>query len=123
MTKYEVLLCIYYYLDKQYFYDKNKSDEYIYYISNINPNIWIGEGTVDPAYYADYLEICSSFFSDLICSLQEGFDYAKRYLQEYNEYEHIKFSSNIDEVVTVFNKCTLVDWEEIFDWVRNQGQK
>ena len=123
MTKYEVLLCIYYYLDKQYFYDKNKCDEYIYYISNINPNIWIGEGTADPAYYADYLEICSSFFSDSICSLQEGFDYAKRYLQEYNEYEHIKFSSNIDEVVTVFNKCTLADWEEIFDWVRKQGQK
>ncbi|MCM1184676.1 MAG: hypothetical protein NC337_15000, partial [Roseburia sp.] len=104
MTKYEILLCIYYYLDKQYFCDKNKSDEYIYYISNINPTLRAGEGTADPAYYMKYLEICNSLFVDSECSLREGFDYAKKYLQKYNEYEHLKFSSNIDEVVTVFSQ-------------------
>lgn len=30
MTKFEVLLCTYYYLEKEYFSDKNKSNEYIY---------------------------------------------------------------------------------------------
>ena len=61
MTKYEVLLCIYHYLDKEYFFDKDKSLEYVYYISNMNPEIWEEEGTADPAYYADYLDICSAF--------------------------------------------------------------
>lgn len=117
MTKYEVLLCIFYYLDKEYFADKNKSEEYIYYISNINPDIWADDGTADPAYYEDYLKICNSFFNDSECSLEEGLKYAKKYLNEYNVYEHTKFSSNIDEVVTIFSKCTLSEWEKIYDWV------
>lgn len=118
MTKYEVLLCIYYYLDREYFADKNKSDEYIYYISNINPNIWSDDGTADPAYYADYMKICSSFFTAEECSIQDGLSYARKYLDEYNIYEHNQFSSNIDEVVTVFSKCTLSEWEEIYEWVK-----
>lgn len=60
--------------------DKNKSEEYIYYISNVNPNIWGDEGTADPAYYADYLEICSAFFPEAECIVQDGLDYARKYL-------------------------------------------
>lgn len=124
MTKFEVLLCTYYYLEKEYFSDKNKSNEYIYYVSSVNPDIWKqDEGTADPAYYVEYLEICDSFFSDSVCSLQEGFYYAKKYLEKYNEYEHAQYSSNIDEVVTVFSKCTLSYWEEIYDWVKNKRHK
>lgn len=96
------------------------SIEYIYYISNINPDIWADEGTADPAYYADYLEICSSFFVNNECSIQEGLEYAKRYLDEHNLYEHKQFNSNIDEVVAVFNKCTLSDWKKIYEWIRTQ---
>ncbi|RKI38181.1 hypothetical protein D7V86_09490 [bacterium D16-51] len=120
MTKYEVLLCLYYYLDKEYFSDKNKSDEYINYISSINPDIWSDAETADMAYYQDYLKICSSFFSGSECSVQDGLKYARRYLDAYNTYEHNQFSSNIDEVVTVFGKCTLSDWEKIYHWVKNR---
>ena len=123
MTKYEVLLCIYYYLDKQYFADKNKSEEYIYYISNVNPDIWVGEGTADPAYYADYIKICSKFFPGSECSVQEGLIYARKYLEEYNILEHVQFSYNIDEVVEVFSKCTLSEWNDIFEWVKKERNK
>lgn len=120
MSKFEVLLCIYYFLDEEYFKDKHKSDEYIYYISNVNPDIWAGEGTADPAYYTDYLRICNSFFAGEECSIQEGFTYAQKYLEEYNHYEHTKFSSNIDEVVEVFSKCSLSDWERIYVSVKTE---
>lgn len=123
MTKYEVLLCIYHYLDKQYFADKNKSEEYIYYISNINPDIWTDGGTADPAYYADYLEICSTFFPEAECSVGDGLHYAQKYLEEYNSLEYIQFSYNIDEVVDVFSKCTLSEWEEIYEWVKKKYRK
>lgn len=119
MTKYEVLLCIYYYLDKEYFADKNKSEEYIYYISNVNPDIWADDGTADPAYYAIYLEICKAFFPEEECSVEDGFRYAKRYLDEYNVYEHEKFSSNIDEVVEVFGRCTLSEWKQVYEFVKH----
>lgn len=119
MTKYEVLLCIYYYLDREYFADKNKSEEYIYFISNINPDIWLGEGTADPAYYTIYLEICNAFFTDEECTIQDGLFYAYKYLEAYNVYEHTHFSYNIDEVVSVFSKCTLHEWEEIYEQVKH----
>lgn len=120
MTKYEVLLCIYYYLDNQYFADKNKSEEYIYYLGNINPDIWLDEGTADLAYYSTYLEICNSFFMEEECSIQDGLNYAKKYLEEYNVLEHNRFSYNIDEVVDVFNKCSLSDWEKIYKQVKKE---
>lgn len=115
MTKYEVLICIYYYLDREYIADKNKSEEYIYYISNINPDIWSCEGTADPAYYNNYLEICDTFFTGEECSVQDGLDYANMYLEAYNIYEQTHFSGNIDEVVSVFGKCTLKEWKEIYE--------
>ena len=123
MSKFEVLLCIYDFLDKEYFKDKNKSDEYMYYISNINPDIWAGEGTADPAYYADYLRICDVFFEGENCSVKQGFGYAQKYLEEYNKYEHTEFSSNIDEVVEVFSKCTLSDWERIYESVKTRRNR
>lgn len=123
MTKYEVLLCIYCYLDKQYLADKNKGEEYIYYISNLNPYVWVDEGTADPAYYADYLKICSSFFPNNECSVQEGLIYAKKYLEQYNIFEHEQFSYNIDEVIQVFSKCTLSEWTDIYTLIKSERNK
>ncbi len=123
MTKYEVLLCIYYYLDKQYFLDKNKSDEYIYYCSNINPYVWDEEGTADPAYYADYLKICSGIFPGDECSVQEGLIYAQKYLEQYNILEHEQYSYNIDEVIQVFDKCTLSEWIEIYTLIKSERKE
>lgn len=123
MTKYEVLLCIYYYLAKEYETDKNKSEEYVYYCGNVNPDIWLDEGTADPAYYADYLEICSTFFPENECSVQDGLCYAEKYLEKYNILEHEQFSSNIDEVVEVFSRCTLSEWNDIYDWVKQVRNK
>ncbi len=123
MTKYEILLCLYYYLDAEYFSDKNKSEEYIYYISNINPNIWLDNGTADPAYYAVFLEICNSFFQESECSIEDGLLYANEYLAKYNIYEKENYSSDINEVIDVFSKCTLSEWKNIYEWVKNERKK
>ena len=120
MTKYEILLCIYSYLDKAWCEDQNKSEEYLYYISNLNPNIWQGEGTADPAYYQEFLKICNSFFKKSECTLEEGFHYAKKYLDKYNIQEHNEFSSNIDEVIAVFSKCTISEWHKIYAELKNR---
>ena len=115
MTKYEILLCIFSYLDKAWREEQNKSEEYLYYISNLNPSRWQGECTADPAYYQDFLTICNLFFTESECTPDEGFHYAKKYLDEYNIKEHNDFSSNIDEVISVFSKCTISEWREIYE--------
>lgn len=121
MTKYQILLGIWTFLDQEYDKDNNKSDEYIYYISNVNPNIWQDEGTADPAYLADFMKICDSFLKDNECTLEDGLIYAKKYLEEYNRIEHMRFSSNIDEVVSTFSKCTIADWKEICNKLLHTG--
>ena len=120
MTKYKILLCLYSYLEKAWEEDKNKSEEYLHYISNLNPNIWQGEGTADPAYYQDFLTICNSFFKESECTYEAGFYYAKKYLDEYNVQEHNEFSSDIDEVVSVFSKCTISEWCKICEKLENR---
>lgn len=120
MTKYEILLCIYVYLEKAWRENQNKSEEYLYYISNLNPYIWQGEGTADPAYYQDFLKICNSYFTEPECTLEDGFHYAKNYLDEYNIKERNEFSSNIDEVISVFSKCTISEWHRIYDELKSR---
>ena len=120
MNKYEVLQCIYSYLDKQDHVGKPKGEECTYYLSNINPNIWLDEGTADPAYYEDYKKICRAFFPENTCSVEEGFQYAGIYLNKYNELEHRKYASNIDEVVEVFSRCTLSEWIKIYEIIQSK---
>ncbi len=115
MTKYEVLQCLYEFLDQEYWADKNKSEEYIHYISCINPYIWDEEGTADPAYYEVFSKYCDKYFQETDCSVEQGLEYARRYLTEYNEYEHKVLSSNIDEAVEVFKKCRIDIWKSIYE--------
>lgn len=120
MTKYEILVCIYLYLNQQWLKDGNKSEEYMYYIGNCDPFIWADKSTADPAYYEIFMEIFNRFFQGEECSVQDGFTYAKRYLEEYNVVEHEEYSYNIDEVVEVFNKCTLSEWTEIYKTIKSE---
>lgn len=123
MTKYEILLCIYSYLDKQWLTDKDKSEEYIYYIGNLNPYIWADDGTADPAYYEIFMEIFNRFFAGNECSVQDGLMYAKKYIKEYNVIEHQEYSYNIDEVVEVFDKCTFSEWVDIYTLIKTQRKQ
>ncbi len=117
MNKYNILLCIYQYLDEHF--DKTCSDKFVYYISNINPYVWGDGSTADPAYYADYMRIVNGFFEGNECSLEDGLKYAKMYLAEYNALEHTEFGSNIDEAELVFSECTPDDWKRIYDSLPN----
>ena len=111
MTKYQILLCIYKYLDEHF--DKNRSDKFVFYMTNLNPYLWADGTTSDPDYYYDFLNIINGYFEGNECSIEDGLKYAKMYITDYNKLEHEKFNSNIDEVEQVFSECTLNDWERI----------
>ena len=49
------------------------------------------------------------------CSVKEAYNFAKKYLNEYNQIEKEQFGSNIDEVVNVFSKCSFADWKNIIN--------
>lgn len=119
IKKHEILIAIYKYLELQYDLDKNKTNEYIDYCSNINPFRWNDKYTADPAYYDDFTIIFSKYFKMDECSVKEAYDFAKKYLNEYNQIEKEQFGSNIDEVVNVFSKCSFEDWEDIIDNVQS----
>lgn len=113
MKKYEILVAIYKYLEFQYNLNKYRTEEYIYYLSNIDPFIWNDEGTADPAYYEEFTELYNKYFEVNECSIKEGYEFAQKYLDEHNKIEHEQYGSNIDEVINVFAKCSLEDWEKI----------
>ena len=117
MGEYQILLCIYKYLEERF--DKNSSEEYLFYLSNLNPYVWGDGSTADPAYFESFMYIIKSFFKKDKCSLEDGLQYAKMYLKEYNRFEHEKFNSNIDEAEQVFSECTLDDWTRIYENLPN----
>ena len=117
MTKYHILLCIYMFLNDKF--DKNRSDKFVFYMTNLNPYLWSDGTTADPDYYFDFMKIVNGFFDGNECSVEDGFKYAKMYLSEYNQVEHTQYSSDIDEVEQVFSECTIDDWTRIYDSLPN----
>lgn len=117
MGRYQILLCIYKYLEDRF--DKNSSEEYLFYLSNLNPYVWGDGSTADPAYFESFMYIIGAFFKGEKCSVEDGLQYAKMYLNEYNRFEHEKLNSNIDEVERIFSECTLEDWTRIYESLPN----
>lgn len=99
--------------------NKNRSEEYLFYLSNLDPYVWGDGSTADPAYFESFMYIIKAFFRNDKCSLEDGLQYAKMYLKEYNRFEHEKFGSNIDEAEQVFSECTLEDWTRIYENLPN----
>lgn len=113
MTKYQILLTIFHYLDEEF--DKNgcRTDGFRQYLSELNPYLWTDGKTADPAYYADFMEITDELFSGDECTAEEGFGYAAQYLSELARREHDENGLDLDEVVSVFSGCTPEKWLEI----------
>ncbi len=118
MTKYQILLTLYQFLDDEFKKNSKRSEEFTSYLSSVDPYLWTDGKTADPAYYADFMEIADNLFDESDCTAEEGYSYAKQYLDELNRWEHEDYDSNIDEVVEVFSKCTLEQWNEAADKLR-----
>lgn len=124
MTKYQILLTLYGCLGEELGKDGERSEEFRDYLERVNPYVCSDGKTADPAYYSDFMEIADSFFEEDECTAEEGYVYAKRYLDELNRWEHDDYDSNIDEVVAVFSECTLEDWNAVAAKLReNKTQK
>lgn len=117
MGEYQILLCIYKFLEDRF--DKNSSDEYLLYLSSLDPYVRGDGSTANHACFESFMYIIKSFFKKDKCSLEDGLQYAKMYLKEYNRFEHEKLSSDIDEVERVFSECTLDEWTRIYDSLPN----
>lgn len=113
MNEYQIFLCIYKYLEENF--DGTRSEEYLNYLSSITPAPWADGGCADPSFYESFIYIIKALFRKNECSLEEGLNYAKAYLKEFNRFEHEKLQSNIDESEKIFAECTLNDWTRIFD--------
>lgn len=118
MTKYQILLTLYHFLDEEFRKDSDRSEAFREYLGNVNPYLWTDGKTADPSYYADFMEIIDTLFEGEDCTVNEGFTYARQYLNELNRIEIEEYGSSIDEVVQVFAECTLERWNSIADKLR-----
>ena len=118
MTKYQILLTLYHFLDEEFRENSDRSEAFREYLGNVNPYLWTDGKTADPSYYADFMEIADTLFEGEDCTVDEGFVYARQYLNELNRREIEEYGSSIDEVVQVFAECTLERWNAIADKLR-----
>ncbi len=117
MNKFQILLCIYNYLDKHL--DKTRGEKFLFYMRGLNPYLWGDGSTAEPEYFEDFMTIVNGYFSGNDCSVEDGYKYAAMYLHDYNKLEHEKFNSNIDEAEELFKDCTLDDWKRVYDKIPN----
>ena len=118
MTKYQILLTLYHYLDEEFRKNSDRSEAFREYLGSVNPYLWEDGKTADPSYYADFMEIADELFDGEDCLSSEGYVYARQYLDELNRREIEEYGSGIDEVVKVFAECTPERWEETADKLR-----
>ena len=113
MTKYQILLTLYHYLDEEFRKDSDRSEDFRDYLASVNPYLWTDGKTADPDYYADFMDIADTLFEADDCTAEEGYTYAGQYLRELDRREREEYGSGIDEVIAVFGDCTLERWNEI----------
>lgn len=89
-------------------WDKTKNRKLGDYLSEMNPYLFEGIGSADPAYYSDFKELFESKFSDK-CSIEEGYNFSKEYIESFNDKKLLDF----------FNKKTLNDWIEAYSNKKN----
>lgn len=117
MNKYQILLCIYNYLDERF--DKTRGEKFLLYMQGLNPYLWGDGSTAEPEYFEDFMKIVNGYFVGNECPVEDGFRYASMYLRDYNRLEHEQFNSNIDEAEEIFKECTLEDWKRICEKIPN----
>ena len=64
MTKYQILLTLYHFLDEEFRENSDRSETFREYLGSINPYLWTDGKTADPSYYADFMEIADTLFED-----------------------------------------------------------
>ena len=62
MTKYQILLTLYHFLDEEFRENSDRSEAFREYLGNVNPYLWTDGKTADPSYYADFMEIADTLF-------------------------------------------------------------
>lgn len=111
MTKYQILLALYSLLYEEFENNSDRSEEYIQYISSVDPYLWTDGKTADPAYYTEFMEIMEDISSSDNFSASEAYDCALKYLSELEK----RSDSDISEVVETVRSCPEERWTAIAD--------
>lgn len=109
MTKYQILLAVYKYLEEDFRSDSGKSSGYTGFLSSADPYLWTEGKTADPQCYKDFISIMNDIMDGNECTSEEAMEYAKKYLSVLNE----KKNGELEEAVDVFSRCTEEKWLEI----------
>ncbi|MCQ2490151.1 MAG: hypothetical protein MJ079_00995 [Ruminococcus sp.] len=113
MTKYQIFLTFYHFLNEEYCKNSDRSEEFKEYLGCINPYLWTDGKTADPSYYDEFMEIADTLFEGEDCTVDEGYVYAGQYLEELSRRETEEYGSGISEVMAVFGECTPERWNGI----------
>lgn len=73
MNKYQIFIALFYVLDAEY--DECKDERLGNYLSGMNPFLFKGEGSADPAIYSEF----SSIFKTKIGTVEEELEYNEAY--------------------------------------------
>lgn len=99
---YNTFKMLYYTLDN--IWDESKDENLGEFCSNMNPFLWKGEGSADPALYSHFKKQFEEKFKDT-CSYEEAYNFSKEFLK--NEVDiYAKYA------LEVFEKIPLNDWIE-----------
>ncbi len=103
MNAYKTFIMMFYSLDAVY--DETPNTELGNYLSSLNPFLFKGEGSADPAEYTEFkLEFSKTFNSDNIPPWK-----AYRFCEEYLK------KAAPQEAIKAFHKITIEEWNNALD--------
>lgn len=98
---YEAFKMLYYSLD--YIWDETKDENLGEFCSNMNPFLWKGENSADPAVYSHFKKLFNEKFNDE-CSYEEAYNFSKEYLKKEVDI-YAKYG------LEAFEKISLENWK------------
>ena len=80
MTAYETFVMLFYSLDAVY--DESPNESLGNYLSGLNPFLFEGEGSADPAEYNDFETEFSKTFTSGLAEPESAYEFCKKYLKK-----------------------------------------
>ena len=105
MNRYEIFIMMFFCLDA--YWDDNKTDSLGDLCSDLNPFLFKGIGSADPAYWAEFCKL----YPEKQYSISEGYTTAKEYVKRLDNAEATK----------AMNFYSLEKWEKAYNKYKEQS--
>ena len=107
MNRWDIFVMTFFYLDA--YWDDHQTDELGNICSSMNPFLFGGVGSADPAIWAEFCDV----YEDRDYSVEEGYEIAKEYVATFDS----------EEATKAMQDSSLEDWEEVYEDYLNQGEE